>query len=243
MKLTDNTLNQARALLRSQEKALLSTHSRSKPGYPFGSVTTFMADDEGHPLFYISDLAQHTRNIKDNPKMSLLVSQENEDDINAGARLTLLGHAEPVSEDEAEDISASFLQRFPESKKYQKTHDFAFYRLRVEHVRYIGGFGQIFWLPLDRFLLSKPTWKDRIQPAIDHMNEDHKEALQLITAHRLNIQHDHITMTHLFSDGMVIQLADKHNHYIPFTQVLQQAGEMRRVLVEMTHEARTALTA
>ena len=35
----DKAIKQARTLLRNKEKAVLSTHSASKDGYPFGSVS------------------------------------------------------------------------------------------------------------------------------------------------------------------------------------------------------------
>ncbi|WP_223786609.1 HugZ family protein [Marinicella meishanensis] len=232
----------ARNLLRSQEKALLSTHSYSKTGYPFGSVTTYMTDHQGHPIIYISYLAQHTKNIQQNPQMSLLVNQDHTDDINAGARLTLLGRAERVSSDESAALAAKFFLKFPESQQYQDTHDFEFYRIRVEYVRYIGGFGQIFWLDVNQFILPQPDWLGHEQAAIDHMNEDHQDAMKFICSYYRNFEADHIRMTHLYADGCVLQANEQHNHFLPFPAPVMQAQDIRIQLVQMTQQARAKLT-
>ncbi len=238
MKITSETINEAMALLRQQEKALVSTHSQSKTGFPFGSVTTYMADHQGHPLIYISHLAQHTRNIKANPKISLLVSDDNDHDINAGARLTLLGMAEELNQQDVEQYAPLFFRRFPESKKYQSAHDFKFYRLQIKYIRYIGGFGQIFWLPTEQFLHQPASWQGHEQAAIEHMNDDHKDVLQLITKHQLGIDDSSLTMTHIFTDGFLLN-TDSHGHqYIPFTEKIINATDIRQVLVKMTQAAR-----
>ena len=231
----------ARNLLRSQEKALLSTHSFSKTGYPFGSVTTYMTDHQGHPIIYISHLAQHTKNIQQNPQLSLLVSQDHTEDINAGARLTLLGHAELVSGDDAHELAAKFFLKFPESRQYQDTHDFEFYRIRVEYVRYIGGFGQIFWLDVNQFILPQPDWLGHEQAAIEHMNEDHEDAMKLMCSYYQNFEADHIRMTHLYADGCVLRANDQHNHFLPFPEPVMAAQDIRTQLVNMTQQARSKL--
>ena len=41
----------------------LSTHSRKFPGFPFGSMMPFAADQLGRPVFFISTMAMHTQNL------------------------------------------------------------------------------------------------------------------------------------------------------------------------------------
>lgn len=238
----DKAIKAARTLLRSQEKALLSTHSFSKSGYPFGSVTTYMTDYQGHPIIYISHLAQHTKNIKQNPKISLLVSQDqNDDDINAGARLTLLGRAEPLDDEESAVFSEKFYLKFPESIKYQDTHDFKFYRMRVEYIRYIGGFGQIYWLDERRFLLPKPLWLDHEKSAIVHMNKDHKDAMQLMCSYFKNFEADDVEMTHLYSDGCAIRADQKYNYFFAYQDLIESTKDIRVRLVQLTKQAREGI--
>ena len=64
----------ARALLRAEKDGILSTHSLDVPGYPFGSVTPYSLDKKGRPVILISDLAQHTKNIEANSKISLTIT-------------------------------------------------------------------------------------------------------------------------------------------------------------------------
>jgi putative heme iron utilization protein len=50
---------------------VLSTISLDVPGYPFGSLTPYCFDENGQPIVYISLIAQHTRNIMADPRLSL----------------------------------------------------------------------------------------------------------------------------------------------------------------------------
>jgi putative heme iron utilization protein len=238
-KLKLKALKDARILLRSQEKALLSTHSVAKEGYPFGSVTTYMTDARGHPIIYISHLAQHTRNIKQDPKISLLVSADNEHDINAGARLTILGTAQLVDTDAEPELAEQFYLQFPESRAYQNTHDFNFYRVHTEHVRYIGGFGQIHWLSTEHFILPEPNWLARVQPAIEHMNEDHADAMVLMLKHFKNITTNQVQLTHLLPDGCRIKINNLENHFLPYESPIETAADIRGRLVALTQRARS----
>ncbi len=243
MKNKQQTIIEARTLLRTQEKAVLSTQSVSKMGYPFGSVTTYMTDYQGHPIIYISHLAQHTRNIKQDPKVSVIVSQDNEQDINAGARLTLLGEARLVSTQERDAIAAKFYLRFPASRAYQNTHNFEFYRITVKHIRYIGGFGQIHWLDVAEFLLPEPAWLEHEQPAIDHMNQDHVDAMKVMCSYFKSFEAEEIKMTHLYPDGFVLQSEHKINHFFGYEKTINNSQDIRKELVKLTHAARAGIEA
>lgn len=217
---------------------MLSTHSVAKAGYPFGSVTTYMTDAQGHPVIYISHLAQHTKNIKQDPRISLLMSTDHEHDINAGARLTILGTAQLVDIEAEPDLAEQFYLQFPESRAYQNTHDFNFYRVHTEHVRYIGGFGQIHWLNVDDFVTPEPNWLDRVVPAIEHMNEDHTDAMVLMLKHFKNISSDQVQLIHLLPDGCRIQVNHHDNHFLPYESPIETAADIRGRLVDLTRLAR-----
>ena len=62
--------------------------------------------------------------------------------------------------------------------------DFNLYRLAVEEVRYIGGFGRMSWLSLDewRATAPDPLW-DSAAGIIEHMNADHADALVHYATH------------------------------------------------------------
>ena len=54
----------ARTLLHLSRVGNLSTHSRKRPGFPFGSVMPFALDGQGRPIFLISSMAMHTQNLQ-----------------------------------------------------------------------------------------------------------------------------------------------------------------------------------
>src|ERR1700738_4514158 len=70
----------------------LSTHSRKFPGFPFGSMMPYAADELGRPIFFISTMAMHTQNLQQDARASLLITQPDVSGDPLGApRLTLLG--------------------------------------------------------------------------------------------------------------------------------------------------------
>lgn len=234
-------IDEARELFRSEELAVLSTHSKSMEGFPFGSVTTYMSTHEGEPIFYISNLAQHTQNINHNPKMSLTVYSGDEHDANAGARITLLGEAVRLNDEESAKIESRFYQLFPSSEKYKLTHDFNFYKLECHKVRYIGGFGDIRWFSKNDWLLDSPEWIGSEQSMIEHMNQDHKDAMQLILKHEKDIVANEVAMLAINPDGFFLK-ADSHKPtYIKFSELAKSPGSVRKLLVDMTHQARHTL--
>lgn len=141
---------EARALLRSSHAGALGTRSVSVPDYPFVSVVTFVVDGAGRPIFLISGLAEHTRNLLADPRASLLVTEGRGTDLSQ-ARLTLLGRAIPAALSELE--VARFLRYSPASEQYLQLGDFRFFRLEPERARFIGGFGRMGWIAA-----TEPVW-------------------------------------------------------------------------------------
>lgn len=172
----------AQQLLRRNRNGVLSTASKKYGGWPFGSVAPFALDARGEPLLFISTIAEHTRNLRHDPRVSLLVQDEARDgDQQAEGRITLLGRAELVPEALVADARARYLARVPTAAGYQSAHDFHFYGIQLEHIRYIGGFGRIFWLEPQELRLDPESdpLAAGARGIIDHMNEDHADALKL----------------------------------------------------------------
>ncbi len=176
-KITQSIAN-ASLLLRQQHSAILSTHSLSVEGFPFGSITPFLLTNHGDIVIYASDIAQHSRNMKSNPKVSLFIHDPSEHDSQANARVTVLGEAS-VDAVAQSDIDRYF-RLFPQAKAYEQTHDFRFYLIKTVRVRYIGGFGEIYWLPEDLWRQSFVDIGEAELSAIEHMHDDHADALEAI---------------------------------------------------------------
>ena len=241
------SIDQARQLLRSCELGVLSTHSKACDGFPFGSVSTFMSTHEGDIVFYISDLAQHTKNIHHKPEMCLTVfpgcssMSNSSNDPNEGARLSLIGNAAMVSKDQKEAISERFFRLYPESKKYQKAHSFHFFKLTVTRSRYIGGFGNIHWFNDEKWRLATPTWQDSETNMVKHMNEDHVDAMAAICRWNTNINSDSIEMLAINPDGAFYRSQRQARIFIPFEEHAYDSKSVRQLLVKQTHKAREQL--
>jgi heme iron utilization protein len=158
--------------------ATLCTVAREPEGYPYGSFVTF-AIDEGHPVFLISALAEHTRNLVADARSSLLVAENVAADPLANARVTLLGRCVTVeSEPERESARRAFLAAHPNAAYYAGYGDFSWWRLTVESVRYIGGYGRMSWVSREDWYASRPDPMAEHAPGIlEHMNADHAAAL------------------------------------------------------------------
>src|SRR6476660_1729588 len=147
----------ARELLLQQSFGILSTLSVDVPGFPFGSVTPYCVDDESRPILYISTIAQHTKNILKDSRVSLTVVEpaDDSDDVQARGRVTYLAHAVPI-QDSLDEVRERYVRYFPSASGYDQTHDFTFFRLDPVRVRFIGGFGQIFWVEPQEFMSKNP---------------------------------------------------------------------------------------
>ncbi len=240
----------ARRLLRECELGVLSTHSKANDGYPFGSVSTYMSTVNGDVIFYISDLAQHTKNLNQNEKMCLTVFPSTNadlsgeralDDPNAGARLSILGQASVISREDVKQVSERFFTLYPDSKRYQGTHDFKFYKLNAERVRFIGGFGDIHWISELEWRMDTPDWFESENHMLDHMNEDHVDAMQLICEHWFGVNVNDVKMLLLNPDGCFMKADAGKPLFVPFSKVARTGQEVRLELVALTHAARENL--
>ncbi len=140
-----------RTLLENQNFGVLSTYSVDVEGFPFGSVTPYSLSDTYNPLIYISNIAQHTKNILNDNRVALTIlepSQAAYQNPQKHGRVTVMGKAMAVtdSEESSSELLQKYFQRFPESESYKYAHGFQLFRIDPVRIRYIGGFGKIFWL-------------------------------------------------------------------------------------------------
>ncbi len=134
-------------LLANERHAVLATLSASRDGWPFASVAPFALSDAGEPVLLLSDLAEHTRNVRADPRASLMVQDgASLNDPQAGCRVTILGQLEPVAEAELSSAREAYVARHPPAVEYLAMADFRLYVLRVREARFIGGFGDMGWI-------------------------------------------------------------------------------------------------
>lgn len=227
----------ARSLLLSEYHGVLSTHSVDAPGYPFGSVVPYCMDRDGQPVILISSIAQHTKNIQENSKVSLIVTEGEANDIQAAARLTCLGNANIISDDE--DISIRYYKYFPESRDYHKTHDFNFYRIELVRARYIGGFGIIHWLEPKELVRANPFSVQDEHAIVCHMNHDHADAMIDYCCYQKIELPDGCQpmMVGVDAEGFHLRV-DARIVRFTFPGPVNSSEEVRQILVEMAKQAR-----
>lgn len=234
-------LAEAKLLLRTSEVGVISTISKNLRGYPFGSVTPYISDSEGHLYFYISDIAQHASNMQADSRMSLTIyQQKSEGDQNENARLTVVGDCEPMQGNEHDDMLARYVRRYPDAKAYEQAHDFKMWKVKIKRVRYIGGFGKIFWLEKDEWMSTGNPWDKSAEDAmIEHMDDDHQDAMALILAQHTGVYDDEVTMSGIQTDGCYLR-SKGNNIFVPFESLCVEQGDARKQLVALTQSARQA---
>jgi putative heme iron utilization protein len=175
---TPTHAERARTLVARISTGTLCTLAIEPAGYPYGSFVT-VAFDDGSPVFLISALAEHTRNLERDPRASLMVAESGSPDPLANGRVTMLGPCTRVGADGG-SARAAFLDAHPNSKYYADFRDFGFWKLQVESVRYIGGYGRMSWIGSADWQAAEPDpLASSAAATIAHMNTDHADALVL----------------------------------------------------------------
>jgi putative heme iron utilization protein len=222
----------------------LSTLSRKQPGFPFGSVMPYALDDHDRPIFLISTMAMHTQNLQADPHASLLVTQPDTEGEPLGAsRVTLLGNVPPVPKPELAEARELYLERHTNSKYWVDFEDFAFYRMDVVDVYYVGGFGVMGWVSASDYDRSQhDPLADSMSEIIQHMNADHKDALVTLARTFAHVESTEATMTAVDRLGFHVRLKTAEGMRgarIAFLREVRDATETRKVLVEMVQQARS----
>ena len=165
-------------MMRRQTHAVLATSLAEAPGgQPYASLVAVACDIDASPLMLLSDLAQHSRNIAYEPRVSLLFdATEGHPDPLAGPRLTVLGRAKAVDDGR---LLGRFTARHPSASLYAGFADFRLYRVAVDRAHLVAGFGRIEWIEASELLFTPDTRAlARVEPAIlAQTNEVHADAI------------------------------------------------------------------
>jgi putative heme iron utilization protein len=222
----------ARQLLAGALHGVLSTHSQEHPGYPFGSVGPYVLDRSGLPVFLLSDLSQHTRNLAANPRCALTVMAESgPGDVQQRARLSAVGEVEAC---DARGVADRYFRYYPSSRMYFEELGFRFYRFRPLRFHWNGGFATARWFSPDRVVQANPLAAEEEQRIVEHMTIDHEDALRryLQTAGYRVYTSPAVTMVGLDAEGMDLRQADRLFR-VPLDRPIAGPAEAREVLVAM----------
>jgi putative heme iron utilization protein len=230
-----NNTHEARRMLRAHRYGVLSTLSKRFDGYPFGSITPYLADHDGSLLILISTLAEHTKNILHDPRVSLITHDQRDPHIQTQGRVTVVGNAAP--EPDREQAGLRYLRYFPEAQTYFAMHDFSFYRIRPVAIRYIGGFGRIHWVDMENYAVQPYPLIEQESGVVAHMNSDHQDALRDYCRHFHQCAALDVAMLGIDLDGFDVR-ADGRVLRFDFAQPVIDAQQARTALVEMARAAK-----
>ena len=239
---TPSHAERARTLVDQVTVGTLSTIAADPEGYPYGSFVT-VAFDAGNPVFLVSTLAEHTRNMTRDPRASLVVVETGSPDPLANGRVTLIGTCAKVEGDNGQARTA-FLDAHPNAAYYADFRDFAFWKLSVESIRYIGGYGRMSWVESEDWHAAEA---DPLAAAADgivaHMNEDHADAMVLYCqAFSLATDISAASMTTVDRYGFEMSAVTSEGPRpvrLAFPEEVHTSDEARAALIQMLKEART----
>lgn len=138
-----NTEATFHALLAQPVAALGTLHD----GAPFVSMVPVVPVPDGTGFFiHVSRMAQHTRDLVADGRVSLMLMQplDADQDPLALPRLTLQASAEAVDLDSSAHEAAAevYLARFPQAEMTLGLGDFYFFQIRPASGRLVSGFGR-----------------------------------------------------------------------------------------------------
>ncbi|MGZ5906118.1 MAG: HugZ family pyridoxamine 5'-phosphate oxidase [Reyranella sp.] len=235
--MTDDMPRAVRDLVRGLDRAALATALPVQSGaWPYASLVLVAVGHDLSPILLLSDLAEHTKAIAADGRVSLLFdgTQGLEQPL-TGPRVTLVGRAEHTAD---ERLGRRFLARHPDAAMYAGFKDFNFYRIVVERAHLVAGFGKIRWLSAAELAVPAVAGLAASEDGIvRHMNEDHSDAVQLYAAKLLGLAGRDWRMTGIDAEGIDLRQAGRVAR-LAFDTPLSAASEARKVLVSLVGKAR-----
>jgi hypothetical protein len=234
-----NPSRPAKSLLRKSRQGALAT-LMAETGAPYCSLANLAGHPDGSPILLISRLAVHTKNILADNRVSLMLDERGPGDPLEGARIMLSGRAEVADNDNRELLRRRYLNVHPSAEAYADFGDFAFFRIRPTGTHLVAGFGRILDLRPAQFMTDVSDASALIeaeQGAIEHMNEDHREAMNLYATRLLGAESADWRCTGCDPEGMDMQ-ADRAVLRLDFPARVAGPGDLRKMLVQLANEAR-----
>ncbi|MDD5330020.1 MAG: pyridoxamine 5'-phosphate oxidase family protein [Sulfuricella sp.] len=219
---------QARRLLRAEHAGLLSTLSGHLGGYPYGTAVSYLTDQEARPFFLISQLAEHTRNIEQDTRVSFLVYEQS-NDVQAGERLTVVGQAARMAT--TETLKERYLRYFPGAEPYFDL-DFSFYRIEPVTLRYIGGPAMARWIAPGDIRPPRNSLMEQEADLLRRYNRDRAGDLQFLCRRYYGMSSSVAAMVGVDSDGFDL-MADGQLLRFDFPDFVVDAGQAEAELARM----------
>lgn len=228
---------QPRMVLRSRRSGALATALTTEAGWPYASLVTVACDTDGSPILLLSRLSDHTRNLDQDPRASLLLEDASRRaNPQTGPRLTLLGRILPDTEPR---LRRRFLARHPRAALYADFADFRIFRMNVERVHWVGGFGKARWLDAGAILADAEASRALAEAeptAIEHMNTEHAHSIDRYANVLLGCGGSGWRMIGIDPDGCDLARGAAHAR-LAFPSPAAGSGELRAILVDLDRAA------
>jgi len=229
----------SRQLVRAGRSATLSTILSASEGWPYSSFVTYATDQSGCPIFLFSDLSDHTRNLKADPRVSVLVEQASgRKNPQTGPRVSLIGK---IKKTRNPNHAIRFLTCHPRAEMYAGFTDFNFYHMRVERAHYIGGFASAVWHKGEEFQTPSKLAQHMTEAEVDilaHMNADHADAIDLFANKLLRRKGNGWKMIGIDADGIDLIKSERLAR-LAFTSPITKANNARTELIALVSKARS----
>ena len=234
----ENPAVAARRLMRRCDRATLSTLQRDAEDWPCGSLVLVALDHAAGPILLISELAEHTRNIARDDRVSLLFDgTAGLADPLAGPRITVFGRARKA---DTPELRGRFLARHPSAQTYADFKDFHLFRVRPTRGHLVAGFGKIHWIEGGE-LGFDATGSAALVAAesgiVAHMNADHADAVALYAKVLLGRTGEGWRMTGCDPEGIDLR-RDAEVARLDFDLPVGHAEAARAELVRLAKRAR-----
>jgi len=229
----------ARSLLRRSRQGALATLMAGS-GDPYCSLVNVACHFDASPILLISRLALHTKNIVGDNRVSLMLDERAAGDPLEGARIMLAGRAEEATGESAEILRRRYLNAHPSAQVFVDFKDFSFFRIAPSGAHLVAGFGRIIDLQPGQLLTDIGDAEGLLeaeQGAVEHMNADHREAMNLYATRLLGADSADWACTGCDPDGIDMQ-ADTTTLRLDFPERVTNGGELRKMLVRLANEAR-----
>lgn len=234
----------ARTLVRSARYGALAVLEPADCA-PLASRVAVATDLDGTPLILVSGLSGHTAGLLADPRCSLLLGEPGKGDPLAHPRISLSCRATRLERGSSEQARAErrYLNRHPKAKLYVGFPDFAFFRLDPQKASLNGGFGKAYALTRADLVTDSPATAalaESEQSAIVHMNDDHRDAVDVYARAFAGARSDGWYIIGLDADGIDIGHGDEARRVF-FPAPLSSAADLRAALVELAKAGRTVL--
>ena len=152
----------------------------------------------------------------------------------------LMGRAEEAVASDGGILRRRYLNTHPSAERFVEFQDFSFYRIRPSAIHLVAGFGRIVDLKPEQFLTDisdAEALLEAEQGAIDHMNADHRDAMNLYATVLLGAGPADWRCTGCDPDGMDMQ-AGAAVLRLDFPERVTSGAALRKTLVRLADEAR-----